>query len=146
MDPFPLPRINLLLDETVGCAVLSFMDAFRDYHQIFMHDGDEEKTTFITPDRVFCYLVMALSLRWTICSLETLLSNTMEAYVDDMLVKSKEDNTHAKVLAACFHIMKRFNLHLNPKKSAFAVRSGKFLGCMVTQQGIDLNPEKEKEI
>lgn len=58
MDPFPLPRTDLLVDETVGCALLSFMDAFQGYHQIFMHEGDEEKTAFTTPDGVFCYLVM----------------------------------------------------------------------------------------
>lgn len=63
MDPFPFPRINLLVDETAGCALLSFIDALRGYHKIFMHEADEEKTAFITPDGVFCYLVMAFRLK-----------------------------------------------------------------------------------
>ncbi|XP_019198276.1 PREDICTED: uncharacterized protein LOC109192140 [Ipomoea nil] len=49
MDPFPLPNIDYLVDETAGCALMSFLDAFRGYHQIFMHEDDEEKTAFTTP-------------------------------------------------------------------------------------------------
>lgn len=70
----------------------------------------------------------------------------MKAYVDDMLVKSREEATSADYLAAFFQIMTKFNLKLNPKKRAFAVQGGKFLGYMVTQRGIEPNPEKVKDI
>lgn len=153
-DPFPLPRIDILVDETAGCALLNFMDAFRGYHQIFMEEGDEEKTAFVTPDGVFCYIVMAFGLknsgatytRMVAKLFGHLLGKNMEAYVDDMLVKSRVDSTHAEDLACCFEIMEKFNLRLNPKKCAFAVRGGKFLGYMVTQRGIEPNPEKVKDI
>lgn len=62
-DPFHLLRIDLLVDETVGCALLNFMNAFCSYHQIFMVKEDEEKTAFITSDGVLCYLVMAFKLK-----------------------------------------------------------------------------------
>lgn len=63
MDPFPLPIIDLQVEETAGCALLSFMDALCGYHQIFMHERDEEKTAFITPDGVLFNLVMAFRLK-----------------------------------------------------------------------------------
>lgn len=140
MDPFPLPKIDLLVDETARCALPSFMDAFHGYHQIFMHDGDEEKTAFITLNGVFCYLVMAFGLRNSGATYTRmvaklfgeLLGKSMEAYMDEMLVKRKQEKTHANDLTVYFEIMKQFNLHLNPKKCAFVVRGGKFLGYMAT--------------
>ena len=48
-DPFPLPRIDQIIDSTVGCDLLSFLDTYSGYHQIFMSKEDEEKTSFITP-------------------------------------------------------------------------------------------------
>ena len=48
-DPFPLPRIDQIVDSTAGCDLLSFLDAYSGYHQIFMTREDEENTAFITP-------------------------------------------------------------------------------------------------
>ncbi|XP_019199956.1 PREDICTED: uncharacterized protein LOC109193556 [Ipomoea nil] len=70
----------------------------------------------------------------------------MAAYVDDMLVKSREEDKHAEDLADCFKVMIKYNLRLNPKKCAFAVQGGKFLGYMVTKRGIEPNPEKVQAI
>ena len=83
--------------------MLSFLDAFSGYHQIPMHPLDAEKTTFITPHGLFCYNVMQFGLknvRATYQRLVTkmfrpLLRKTMEVYIDDMLVKSKERSNHA---------------------------------------------------
>lgn len=73
---------------------------------------------------------------------KSLIGKSMAAYVDDMLVKSKEEEEHVKDLTDCFSIMRKYNLRLNAKKYAFAVRGGKFLGYMVTRHGIEPNPEK----
>ncbi|XP_019184570.1 PREDICTED: uncharacterized protein LOC109179515 [Ipomoea nil] len=113
-DPFPLPRTDQLVDETSGCELLSFMDAFKGYHQIFMAEEDEEKTAFVTPDGIYCYRVMAFGLknsgatftRMVAKIFKDLLGNIMEAYVDDMLVKSKDAGTHPAYLTQCFEIMK----------------------------------------
>ncbi|XP_019163604.1 PREDICTED: uncharacterized protein LOC109159946 [Ipomoea nil] len=153
-DPFPLPRIDQLVDEMAGSALLSFMDAFRGYHQIFMHPADEEKTAFLTPDGVYCYRVMPFGLknagatytRMVARLFHHLLGKSMAAYVDDMLVKSREEDKHAEDLADCFKVMIKYNLRLNPKKCAFAVQGGKFLGYMVTKRGIEPNPEKVQAI
>lgn len=60
----------------------------------------------------------------------------MVVYVDDMLVKNKEEVNHAKYIAACFQIMEKYNMRLKPKKCAFAIKGGKFMGYMVTSAGI----------
>ena len=62
-DPFPLPRINQIVDSTAGCDLLSFLDAYSGYHQIFMTKEDEEKTTFITPCGTYCFLRMPFGLK-----------------------------------------------------------------------------------
>ncbi|CAH9051511.1 unnamed protein product [Cuscuta europaea] len=154
MDPFPLPNIDQLVDETAGCELMSFLDAFRGYHQIFMHEDDAEKTTFMTPEGIFCYLVMAFGLknsgatytRMVAKIFRAVLGRTMKAYVDDMIVKSKQATTHADDLQEIFEIMKEFKLRLNPKKCAFGVQGGKFLGYMVSRRGIEINPEKIQAI
>jgi hypothetical protein len=62
-DPFPLPRIDRIIDSTAGCARLSFLDTYSGYNQIKLKKEDEENTAFITPYGVFCYQVMPFGLR-----------------------------------------------------------------------------------
>ena len=62
-DSFPLPRIDQLVDSTVGHKLLTFMDAFSGYNQIKMAEEDQEKTTFITSQRLYCYKVMSFRLK-----------------------------------------------------------------------------------
>ena len=62
-DSFPLPRIDQLVDSTVGHKLLTFMDAFSGYNQIKMAEEDQEKTTFITSQGLYCYRVMPFGLK-----------------------------------------------------------------------------------
>ena len=62
-DSFPLPHINMLVNATTGHELLSFMDAFSGYNQIFMHLDDQEKTAFITKKGIFYYKVMPFGLK-----------------------------------------------------------------------------------
>ena len=70
----------------------------------------------------------------------------MEVYVDDMLVKSKEEEDHLDDLKETFNTLRQYSMKLNPSKCAFGVSSGKFLGFMVSQRGIEANPEKVRAI
>ena len=70
----------------------------------------------------------------------------MEVYIDDMLVKSAAAQDHVTLLDQTFSILQQTNMMLNPSKCPFAVRAGKFLGFMVSQQGIEANPEKIQAI
>ena len=62
-DSYLLPRINQLVDSTAGHRLLSFMDAFSRYNQIRMDEADQEKTSFVTSQSLFCYKVMPFSLK-----------------------------------------------------------------------------------
>ncbi|KAL0420619.1 UNVERIFIED_CONTAM: hypothetical protein Slati_3084800 [Sesamum latifolium] len=70
----------------------------------------------------------------------------MEVYVDDMLIKRKEVHHHVEDLNETFAVLRKYRLKLNPGKCAFGVSGGRFLGFMVTQRGIEANPDKIKAI
>jgi hypothetical protein len=61
--PFPLPRIDQIVDSTAGCETLSFLDAYSGYHQIKMKESDQLVTSFITPFGMYCYVTMPFGLR-----------------------------------------------------------------------------------
>ena len=142
-DSFPLPRIDLIVDATVGHELLSFMDAFSSYNQINMDPGDQEKTSFVTTQGTYCYRVMPFGLRNAGATYQRLVNRmfqkigkTMEVYIDDMLVKSTTTELYIAHLSEAFQILREYNMKLNPTKCAFGVSAGKFLGFIVNNQGI----------
>ena len=62
-NSYPLPRINTLVDSTARNQLLSFMDTFSGYNQIKMEEADQEKTSFVTSQGLFCYKVMPFGLK-----------------------------------------------------------------------------------
>ena len=70
------------------------------------------------------------------------LGKSMEAYIDDMVVKSREPETHLDDLRQTFNILRKYRLKLNASKCAFGVSSGKFLGHLVTRRGIEADPDQ----
>ena len=66
---------------------------------------------------------------------------TAKVYIDDIVVKNKTQSEHAQHLEETFHLIRAYNMKLNPTKCAFGVNAGKFLGFMVTQRGIEVNPD-----
>nr|AAT77329.1 putative polyprotein [Oryza sativa Japonica Group] len=128
-DHFPLPQIDQLVDSTAACELLSFVDVYSGYHQISMAKEIEEKTSFITPFAVFCYL-----------------GNNVEAYVDDIVVKTKTSDSLIDDLRETFDNLRRYRLMLNPEKCTFGVPLGKLLGFLVSGRGIEANPENIKAI
>ena len=149
-DSFPLPRIDQLVDSTAGHKLLTFMDAFSGYNQIKMAEEDQEKTAFITSQGLYCYKVMPFRLKNAGATYQRLVNKmfnrqigrNMEVYVDDILVKSKEELTHLDDFRETFTTLKQYQMKLNPSKCVFGVVSGKFLGFMISQRGIEANPAK----
>ena len=74
------------------------------------------------------------------------IGRNMEVYVDDMLVKSKEELAHLDDLKETFATLRQYQMKLNPNKCAFGVASRKFLEFMVSQRGIEANLEKVQAI
>ena len=77
---------------------------------------------------------------------EPQLRKNIEIYIDDMVVKSKLESKHINNLGNIFEILRRHKLRLNASKCSFGVRSGKFLGYMVTHRGIEVNLDQIKAI
>ena len=134
-DNFPLPRINQLVDSIVGHKLLTFMEAFSGYNQIKMAEEDQDKTAFITSQGLYCYKVTPFGLKNAGAIYQRLVNKmfskqigrNMEVYMDDMLVKSREELTHLDDLKETFATLKQYQMKLNPSKCAFGVASGKFL-------------------
>jgi hypothetical protein len=97
-DEYPLPRIYQIVDSTTSCELLLFLDVYSSYHQINLAINDEEKTTFMTPFGLFCYTKMTFRLKnggatYQKCIhiiLEPQIGRNVEAYIDDVVVKSKK--------------------------------------------------------
>ena len=80
-DEFPLPRIDTLVDAAAGSEMLSMLDCFFGYHQIFMKKSDDEKTSFTTPFGTYCYVRMTEGL----CNAGCTFNRTIAAVLDTQL-------------------------------------------------------------
>ena len=96
-ESFPLPKIDQLIDATAGHERMSFLDAYRGYHQIAMFNPDQSKTSFITPRGLFCYKVMSFGLKNVGATYQRLVTRmfwsqigkNVEVYINDMVIKSR---------------------------------------------------------
>ena len=153
-DPFHMPRINQLVNATVGHPWMSFLDAFQGYHQIPLALGDQEKTAFVTPTGNYHYKVMPFGFKNTGSTYQRMmtrifkpqLSKSIEVYIDDMVVKSKVASEYVGDLENIFEILRKHKLRLNASKYSFGMGSSKFLGYMVTHRGIEVKPNQIKAI
>ncbi|KAG9453408.1 hypothetical protein H6P81_006312 [Aristolochia fimbriata] len=139
-----------MVDATTRHEALSFMDGFSAYNQIWMDPKDEELTAFCTPKGIFCYKVMSFGLKNAGATYQRAMQNIfddflhkcVECYVDNLVVKTKQRADHLLNLRAVFERLRRFQLKMNPLKCAFGVTSGKFLGFIVHQRGIEIDQSK----
>ena len=153
-NPFPMPRIDQLVDVTISHPQMSFLHAFQGYHQIPLAIDDQEKTAFVTPVGNYHYKVMPFGLknarstyqRMMTKMFEPQLGKNVKVYIDDMVVKSKLVSEHLADLTSIFEILREHKLHLNVSKCSFGVGSGNFLGYMVTHRGIEVNLDQIKAI
>ena len=153
-DPFPIPKIDQLVDATVGHPRMSFLDAFQGYHQISLALDDQEKTAFVTPVENYHYKVMPFGLKNAESTYQRMMTRMFESqfgknikiYINDMVVKSKVVSEHLGDLGNIFEVFRKYKLHLNASKCSLGMGSGKFLGYMVTHRKIEVNPDQIKAI
>ena len=115
-----------------------------------MHEADQEKTSFVTSQGLFCYKVMPFDLKNAGATYQRLMNKmfvqqigrNVQVYMDNMLVKSRREEDHLEDLKETFNTLRSYNMKLNPGKCAFGVMAGKFLGFMVSQRGIEANLNK----
>jgi hypothetical protein len=148
--PFPLPRIDQIVDSTAGGELLCFLDAYSRYHQIKMKESDQLVTSFITPFGMYCYVTMPFGFRNAGATYQRCMQHvfgdhigrTVEAYVDDIVVKTRKADDLVNNLSIAFGCLRANGVKLNPEKCVFGVPRGMLLGYIVSQRGIEANPEK----
>ena len=119
-----------------------------------MKKEDEEKTSFITHEGLYCYKVMPFGLKNARATYQRLMNHVLqdhigknvEVYVDDIIVKSQKSEQHARDLEQILDTLDKYKIKLNPDKCVFGVKAGKFLGFMISHRGIEANPEKMEAI
>ncbi|KAL0352204.1 UNVERIFIED_CONTAM: RNA-directed DNA polymerase [Sesamum calycinum] len=147
---FPLPFVELMIDATMGHEALSFMDASSGYNQIRMAPVDEELMAFRTLKGIYCYKVMPFSLKNAGATyqrtmqriFDDMLHKNIECYVDDLVVKSNKREDHFHDLRKVLERLRRYQQKMNSSKCAFGVTSGKCLGFIVCQWGIEIEQAK----
>jgi hypothetical protein len=148
-DHFGLPCIDQVVNSMAGC-VLCFLDCYSGYNQIMLKEEDQIKTAFITPFRTYAYRTMSFGLKNAgatyqraiqMCFADQLHRN-VEAYVDDVVIKTRNTNDLIADLEETFSSLRRFRWKLNPTKCIFGIPSGKLLGFIVSNREIEANPVK----
>jgi ribonuclease HI len=155
-DEYPMPIADLMINDALGHKVISFLDGNVGYNQIFMAEEDMYKTAFRCPGFVglFEWVVMTFGLKNAGATYQRamnlifhdLLGIILEIYIDDIVVKSDGMEGHIADLRLAFERMRRYGLKMNPLKCAFGVSAGKFLGFMVHERGVEIDPKKIEKI
>jgi hypothetical protein len=155
-DEYPMPVADLLIDSASGNKVISFLDGNAGYNQIFMVKEDVGKTVFRCPRFVglFEWVVMTFGLKNVGATYQramnlifhNLLRVLIEVYIDDMVVKSAGFEEHMTDLKLSLERMKKYGLRMNPMKCAYGVTSERFLGFIVHEHIIQIDPKKIESI
>jgi hypothetical protein len=106
------------MDAMVGCGLLSFLDCYSGYHQILLKVKDQIKTSFITPFSTFCFTTLSFRLKSVGAMYQRGLQNCLhcqlmrntEAYIDDVVVKTQEDEGPISDLAETLDNMRKFKM------------------------------------
>ena len=149
-DLFLMPKIDQFVDATYGHLRMSFLDAFQEYHQIALAPEDREKTAFISPGANYHYEVIPFGLKNVGATYQQMMTRmfrekigcTVEVYIDNMVVKSRQESRHTEDLRGVFEVLRQHKLRLNVEKCTFGVGAGKFVGYLISTRGIEANPDQ----
>ncbi|GJY10822.1 reverse transcriptase domain-containing protein [Tanacetum coccineum] len=118
-----------------------------------MAASDEEKTGFHTEKGVYCFTHMPKELKNSTATLQIMMEKVLtdqsgrnvEVYLEEIVVKSKSEQDLVQDVEETLRKLKRVNIKIDPNTSSFGVEEGRFLGHMITKEGVRANPEKEAE-
>jgi hypothetical protein len=153
-DNYPLPKMEHMLQKVSGSKVMSFIDGFSGYNQIAVHPEDREKTAFTTPWGTFMYEKMPFGLMNAGATFQRAMDiafigekdKFVLIYLDDITVFSSSHELHLQHLRKVFLKCRRYGISLNPKKSNFALKEGKLLGHIVSEEGVKIDPKRVEAI
>jgi hypothetical protein len=146
----------MIIDNASGHRVVSFLDGNASYNQIYMPEENMSKTTFHCPDFIGLieWVVVTFGLknagaiyqRAMNLIFHDLLGIILEVYIDDVIVKSDSMDSHLADSRLALERMHRYGLRMNALKCAFGVSAGKFLGFIIHEHGIEIDPKKLQSI
>jgi hypothetical protein len=142
--------LDQIVDETTGCALLSFLDCYLGYDQIAHKEEDPPKISFITPFGAYCYTAMSFGLKNASTTYQRAIQDCLssqigqytEAYVDDVVTKTRSSDTLIEVLTETFANLWKFRWKLNPTKCTFSVPSEELLRFIISHHGIEASLEQ----
>ncbi|KAD3640483.1 hypothetical protein E3N88_29706 [Mikania micrantha] len=147
---YPLPRIDDLFDQLQGATCFSQIDLRSEYHQLQIHDDDVPKTAFRTRYGHYEFLVMPFGLTNAPAVFMDLMNRVCRPYldkfvivfIDDILIYSRNQQEHAQHLKLILELLAREKLYAKFSKCEFWLREVQFLGHVVNQNGIQVDPSK----
>ncbi|XP_072064483.1 uncharacterized protein [Arachis hypogaea] len=153
-NKYPLPRIDDLMDQLQGAGVFSKIDLRSGYHQIRVRDEDIPKTAFRTRYGHYEYTVMSFGLTNAPAVFMDYMNRIFHPYldkfvivfIDDILVYSKSEEEHADHLRTVLQILRDRKLYAKLSKCEFWKSEVKFLGHVVSKQGIAVDPAKVEAV
>ena len=153
-DVYPLPRIDDVLDRLGGAKFFTTLDLYKGYWQVPMAEADRSKTAFVTPDGLFQFKRMSFGLCNAPASFQRMMDTILGplkwkiclVYMDDILIYSESFTEHLERLALVLQAVQRAGLLLQIRKCLFASDRTKYLGHVISGEGIAPDPAKVESI
>ena len=153
-DRYPLPLIGEALDRLHTAKYFSKLDIKEAYHNVRIKKGDEWKTTFTSKYGTYEYLLMPFGLcnapatfqRWINRTLQRFIDCCCIVYLDDVLIYSDNLEQHKRDVRKIINAIYRSGMRLKPSKCEFHHTETEYLGFIISQEGIKVDPIKTKAI
>jgi len=153
-DAYPLPRIDTCLDTLSGAAWYSTFDLRSGFHQVSMNPRDSNKTTFVCHRGTYRFPKMPFGLCNAPATFQRLMDTVLTglnfdiclAYLDDIIIFSRDLDSHLERLERLFTRLREANLKLKPSKCQVMQKQVTFLGFTVSQAGVGTDPSKIEAI
>lgn len=150
-DSYPLPYIDFILSKLKGAKYLSTLDLRNGYWQVPLSVDSKEKTAFVVPGRgLFQFRVLPFGLHNAPATFQRMIESVLSSeindscfcYLDDIIVVSDSFHEHLQLLEQIFRKLRDAGLKINIEKSKFCREGLKYLGHIVSKEGISVDPEK----
>ena len=153
-DKYPLPRVDELMDRLHGAKYFSKLDLRSGYHQVRIADEDIEKTAFNTRYGQYEFLVMPFGLTGAPSTFMALMNQLMApfldqfvvVYLDDILIYSKTLHEHMHHVESVLNVLRQNKLYCKQEKCEFLRKEVKFLGYLVGDEGLKVDPAKVEAV